>query len=109
MKKTLGEFEHLVLLAILQLGEDAYGAAIVDELEARTGREVSQAATYIALRRLRAKGAVTALDGDPVADRGGRPRRYFSLTDDGLARLRESGTALFRMWSGLERLLDQKP
>ena len=58
MRHTLGEFEHLTLLAILHLGDEAYGAAIIDQLEARSGREVSQAATYIALKRLEDKGLV---------------------------------------------------
>jgi DNA-binding PadR family transcriptional regulator len=54
-RNSLGEFEHLVLLAVLRLGDSAYGVAIIDELESRTGREISQAATYIALKRLRDK------------------------------------------------------
>lgn len=108
-RNALGEFEHLIMLAILQLGDDAYGAAVVDELEARTGRDVSQAAAYIALRRLQEKDLVVSRLGAAGADRGGRPRRYFSVTDDGLERLRASGRALFEMWTGLERIMESSP
>ncbi len=103
-RSALGEFEHLTLLAIIRLDADAYGAAIIDELEARTGRDVSQAATYIALKRLQEKGLVTSDLGEANADRGGRPKRYFTVTEAGLARLRESGNALFNMWRGLGTL-----
>lgn len=108
-RSALGEFEHFTLLAILHLSDRAYGAAIAEELEARTGRDVSQAATYIALRRLRDKGLVRSQLGESGADRGGRPRRYFGVTEEGLARLRDSGQALFSMWSGLEELLETGP
>ncbi len=106
MRQRLGEFEHLILLAILHLGKAAYGAAIIDELERRTEREVSDAAAYIALRRLREKGLLEARDGDSRTDRGGRRRRYFSVTEAGFERLQTSGGALFRMWNGLEGLLE---
>ena len=107
MRAALGEFEHLILLAILHLRADAYGAAIIDELEARTGREISQAATYIALKRLEEKKLVQSDVGEANEDRGGRPKRYFSVTEHGLERLRASGDALFNMWSGLEGLLEE--
>ena len=106
-RHALGEFEHLILLAILHLRADAYGAAIIDELEARTGREISQAATYIALKRLEEKKLVQSDVGEANEDRGGRPKRYFSVTEQGLERLRTSGDALFNMWSGLEGLLEE--
>lgn len=106
-RSALGEFEHLTMLAILHLKRDAYGAAVIDELEARTGREVSQAATYIALKRLQEKGLVASRMAPGTADRGGRARRYFEVTDPGRARLRESGHAIFSMWAGLERLLEE--
>lgn len=105
-RSALGEVEHLILLAIIRLGSDAYGAAIIDELETRTGREVSQAATYVALRRLREKGLVSSRTGEANTRRGGRPKRYFVVTREGIARLRDSGSALFRMWQGLD-LLDE--
>jgi len=107
-RQALGEIEHLTLLAILHLGEGAYGAAIIDSMEERTGRELSQAAAYIALKRLEEKGLVRSRREPGDAERGGRPRRVFSLTAVGLERLRESGQALMAMWSGLEQHLESR-
>ena len=101
-RNTLGEFEHLVLVAILRLGDDAYGVTIIDEMERRTGREISQAATYIALKRLRDKALVASRLADPSPERGERARRYFTVTELGTERLRESASALFSMWDGLD-------
>jgi PadR family transcriptional regulator PadR len=107
MRATLGEFEHLILLATVRLGDDAYGAAIIDHLEQRTGRDVSQAATYIVLKRLEEKGLVTSALGAATPERGGRPKRYFAVSPMGLERLRTSGSAIMNMWDGLEDLLEQ--
>ena len=82
-RTALGEFEHLVLLAILRLGENAYGAAIVDELEERTGRSVNQAAAYLTLRRLEEKGWVTSELGDPTPERGGAGETLLSPASRG--------------------------
>lgn len=103
-RSALGEFEHLILLAIIRLDTGAYGAAIVDELETRTGRDVSQGATYIALKRLQQKGLVLSRIGEANTRRGGRPKRYFAVTEEGTMRLRDSGNALFNMWQGLDAL-----
>lgn len=104
-RAALGEFEHVVLLAILRLEGDAYAPAILDEIEARTGRPASRGSIYITLDRLEEKGLVrSALAAGPAA-RGGRPRRYLELTPSGLAALRESREALLSLWSGLERRL----
>jgi len=105
MRATLGEFEHLILLAILRLGDSAYGAAIIDHLEARTGREVSQAATYVVLKRLEEKGLVTSRVTGGGKERGGRAKRYFTVTAAGLGRLRAAGNAIMSMWDGLEGIL----
>ncbi len=105
-RQALGEFEHLTLLAILHLRERAYGAAIIGAMEERTGREISQAATYIAFKRLEEKGLILSGQTPGTPDRGGRPRRNYELTPDGLRRLRESGKALFAMWDGLEQVLE---
>jgi DNA-binding PadR family transcriptional regulator len=107
-RNTLGEFEHLVLLAILRLGDGAYGVSIIDELESRIGREVSQAATYIALKRLREKGLLESKLADPSPERGERARRYFTMTPLGKERLRESAGALFAMWEGLDPALRER-
>jgi DNA-binding PadR family transcriptional regulator len=107
-RQALGEIEHLTLLAILHLGEGAYGAAIIEATEKRTGRELSQAAAYIALKRLEEKDLVRSHRARGAPARGGRPRRVYALTKAGLLRLRESGHALFAMWSGLEQHLEPR-
>jgi len=104
-REALGDVEHLVLLALLRLGEPAYGVPILDEIEERIGRAPSRAAVYIALSRLEAKGLTTSSLGDSNAVRGGRPRRYFSLTPAGVKALRESRQALVRMWENVEARL----
>ncbi len=106
-RNTLGEFEHIVLLAVLRLGDAAYGVTIIEELESRTGREISQAATYIALKRLRGKGLLESHLADPSPERGERARRYFTFTDLGRERLRESAGVLFSMWEGLDPALPE--
>lgn len=107
-RNSLGEFEHLILLAVLRLGDQAYGVSIIDELERRTGREVSQAATYIGLKRLRDKGLLTSRLAEGSPERGERARRYFTVTPLGIERLRESASALFSMWEGLDPKLKER-
>lgn len=104
-REALGDVEHLVLLALLRLGTPAYGVPILDEIETRTGRAPSRAAVYIALSRLEAKGMASSTLGDSNAVRGGRPRRYFSLTPAGVTALRDSRQALVRMWENMEARL----
>ena len=101
-RTALGELEHLILLAVLRLGRDAYGAAIIDEIEARTGRELSHAAVYIVLQRLEAKGLLSARAARGTTERGGRAKAVFTVTARGRERLRESASALFTMWDGLD-------
>ena len=97
----LGEFEQLVLLALMRLGEGAYGMAVRREIEERTGRAVAIGAVYATLDRLEAKGLVTSADGQAAAERGGRARRFFTVSGEGLRALRRSQEALARMWDGL--------
>lgn len=101
-RETLGEFEQLVLLAILHLGDDVYGVPIVDEIERRTGRKVAQAAVYITLRRLEQKGLLTSWMSEPTSERGGKARRCVKVSRAGTTLLRESRQALDRMWRGLD-------
>lgn len=101
-RTALGELEHLILLAILRLGREAYGAGIIAEIEGRTGRDVSHAAIYIALQRLEAKTYITSRSARGTTERGGRARAIFGVTALGLSRLRESASALFTMWDGLD-------
>lgn len=103
---NLGEFEHLVLLAILRLGEEAYAIPIREEIESRTERSVARGALYTALDRLEAKGCVRSRMSDPLPERGGRSRRFFLVTPTGLAALRSSRRSLLRLWQGLEGRLE---
>lgn len=100
--KPLGELEHQVMLALLRVGPEAYTVPIVIELEARTGREAAAAAVYIALRRLEEKGLVASRTEPPAEGEGGRDRRYFRVTEPGIAKLRETREALDSLWEGLD-------
>jgi DNA-binding PadR family transcriptional regulator len=106
-KDLLGELEHHVLLALLQQGEEGYSVPIVLELERRTGREVAPAAIYIALRRLESKGMLTSELRKADPEEGGRDRRYFRLTDEGIARLQEAREGFLSLWEGLEAVLER--
>jgi DNA-binding PadR family transcriptional regulator len=106
-KDTLGEFEHQVLLAVLRLGGEAYSVPLVLELEERTGRDVAQAAVFIALRRLEARGLLTSRLDDRAVGETGRMRRYFKLTPEALRRLKDTRRALARLWEGLDVKLDR--
>jgi DNA-binding PadR family transcriptional regulator len=109
-RETLGEFEQLVLLAILQLAageDDVYGVAIVDEIGRRTSRSVSRVAVYIALRRLEQRGLVNTWMGEPTPARGGKARRCVKVTRTGLQALRDSRHALDQMWRGLNARLEK--
>ena len=103
----MGEFEHLVLLAALRLGHEAYGVPIIAEIEERTGREVSQAAAYLTLRRLEEKGWIASRVGEPTPERGGRAKRYFSLCEPGKRRLSVARNELLEMWDGVAPQLDR--
>ena len=101
MRERLGDLEHQTMLALLHLGEDAYAAPIVEELGERAGRETTVAAVYIVLRRLEEKGLVESELRDPGPD-GGRDRRYFAVTADGVEKLRQARAAYTSLWDGLE-------
>lgn len=105
-RDVLGEVEHRVMLALLRLGDDAYTAPVVLELEERTGREVRSAAVYIALRRLEDKGLVESELRDPGAD-GGRDRRHFRVTPAGVRRILEARQAYERLWEGLDEVIEE--
>ena len=89
-RTALGEFEHQILLVSLRLGGGTFSAAVVMELEERTGRSTSPAAVYIAMRRLEKRGLLTSQIIEAEEETGGRTRRYFELSEAGLARLREA-------------------
>ena len=98
----LGDFEQVVLLALMRLGDGAYGVTIRQELEQRTGRSVSLGAIYPTLNRLEEKGLVSSFTGEPSATRGGRAKRHFKLESEGLAALRRSKDVLAALWEGHE-------
>lgn len=101
----LGELEQMVLMAILQLKGDAYGLNIQRELEARAGRKVTPGALYSTLDRLEGKGAVRSRFGDPDPVRGGKPKRYMTVTAGGRAALRAARVAWNRLSEGLDGVL----
>lgn len=102
MRTYLGEFEQLLLLALVQLGADGYGARIRGVIEARTGRVISPGAVYTALDRLERRGLVSSWLGEPTAQRGGKRKRHYRLEPAGLMLLRRSREALTRMSRGLK-------
>ena len=104
----LGDFELVVMLALLRLGENAYGVPISKEIEQKCDREVALGSVYATLERLQEKGLVTSSLGEPTAERGGRAKRYFRLTPKGLREVREARQALITLWSGLRELEGQR-
>jgi len=97
----LGEFEHLVLLAVLRLGADAYGMRVRSEIAVRTGRDVTIGAVYATLERLSDKGLVTSTLSDPTPERGGRAKRSFRLTGAGADAVNRATEDLANMQEGL--------
>jgi len=104
----LGELEQILLLAILQLGDDAYGVSVQKEIEDRSGRRVSRGALYVTLDRLESKGYVRSRQGASTAARGGRPRRYLSVSPAGVEALQSSRSMLRSLSTGLEQVLDER-
>ena len=104
MEIALGEFEQMVLLAVLcagQDGEDAYGVSVHTELTARAKRAVTRGAVYMTLDRLEKKGLLTSHLAAPTPERGGRAKRCYRVTRQAKAALHESRRALVRLWEGL--------
>ena len=102
MRQGLGEFEQMVLLAILHVEGEAYGVPIVEEIERRTGRTVSRAAVYVTLRRLEKRGLVTSWMSEPTGQRGGKARRCVRVEPAGLELLEEARRAMDSMWGDLD-------
>ena len=103
-REALGNFELMVLLALIRLGDEAYGVPIAQVIEDSTGRAVLASSVYAALERLEGKGFVSARIGEPTAERGGRAKRYFRITAKGLRQVRETQRALTTLWEGIPRL-----
>ena len=106
-REHLGEFEQIVLLAVLRLRDDAYGVPIRLEIERRTARALTVGALYRTLDRLEEKGYVSSAFSAPSSERGGRSKRYFKVKPLGLRSLRASRDALTAMWDGLEPLVQR--
>ena len=103
-RESLGNFELMVLLAVLRVGDDAYGVPIAEELEATTGRDVLLGSVYAALERLEAKGLIASRLGEPTAERGGRAKKHVKVTARGLRVVRETQRALTSLWRGIPAL-----
>jgi DNA-binding PadR family transcriptional regulator len=101
----LGEFEQMVLMAVLRLGDEAYAVTVREEIEQRTGRAVSRGAIYITLDRLEKKRYLESWLADPTPERGGRAKRYHKLSAAGATALKRSRAALEKMWQGLEPVI----
>ncbi|HEY7291126.1 MAG TPA: PadR family transcriptional regulator [Vicinamibacterales bacterium] len=103
-REFLGGFELLVLLALIRLGDDAYGVPISDAIEESSGKEVAIGSVYITLGRLETKGLVSSRRGEPTAERGGRAKTYFRLTAKGLRQVQQTRRTLIRLWDGVPQL-----
>jgi PadR family transcriptional regulator, regulatory protein PadR len=103
----LGELEQIVLLAVLRVGDEAYAIPILEQIEAQAGRKIARGALYTALDRLEAKGCLRSRVGEPLPARGGRARRYFTVTPAAVRALRQSKQALMRLWRGLDSILER--
>ena len=97
----LGEFELMILLTILRLGDEAYGVPLSRELSLSRGRRVSVGSVYAALDRLESKGLIASSLGEATPERGGRAKRYFRLTEQGLRSIHETRSVLNKLWKSL--------
>jgi len=100
------DFEQQVLLAVWRLGAEAYGAAVRDELETRTGHDVAHGAVYVTLVRLEKKGYLRSSLSDPTPVRGGKAKRFFRITSEGIAGVRAIRSVMDSLWDGLPEAPD---
>ena len=103
-REILGNFELMVMLALIGLGDAAYGVPISKAIEQSTSREVLVGSVYAALDRLEEKGFVSSEVGQPTPERGGRAKRYFRITEKGLRQVRDTRGALIKLWQGIPEL-----
>ncbi len=99
--QQLGDLEELVLLSVLRLGDDAYGASIRDDLGTHAGRSVSISTIYVTLMRMEEKGLSRSWMGEPTGERGGKAKRHFQVTPDGVRAVEASRAVRERMWAGV--------
>jgi DNA-binding PadR family transcriptional regulator len=107
-RSYLGEFELMILLAVIHLGDQAYGVPISREIERNRGREVSVGSVYAALERLENKGLVSSSVGDPTPERGGKAKRFFQVTQAGLRKVHETRRVLSELWRRLPELKGER-
>jgi PadR family transcriptional regulator, regulatory protein PadR len=103
-REFLTDLELMILLAVMRLGDEAYGVTITREIEETTGRGVAVAVVYATLDRLQERGLVTSSVGDPTPERGGRAKRFFRVTARGLRQARVTRRALTALWTGVPEL-----
>ena len=108
MTRMLTDFELMILLAVLRVGDDAYGVRIAREIERTAGRRVMLAAVYAALERLEQQDLVKAIMGEPTPERGGRAKRFYTVTARGIRNVKQTQQALQSLWRGLPELKDRK-
>jgi len=108
-REFLGQHELIVMLAVLRLGREAYGVPIAAEIADRTGREMLKGSVYATLERLEAKGLLSSQLGEATPQRGGRAKRYFKLTAEGIRQLRDAQRALEALWVELPQSAGHKP
>jgi PadR family transcriptional regulator PadR len=104
MFRLLTDFELMILLATLRVGDDAYGVQIAREIEATGGRRAMLGAVYAALERLERNGLVSSTLGDPTPERGGRAKRFFQVTPRGVRAVKETQQALVALWTDVPQL-----
>jgi DNA-binding PadR family transcriptional regulator len=107
-RRLLTDFELMILLAILRVGEDAYGVPIAEEIERTGGRRVVLGAVYAALDRLERSGWVSSTVGEPTPERGGRAKRFFTVTPQGLRAVKETRRALVALWRDVPQLKGER-
>jgi len=103
-RQHLTDFELMILLAILRIGDEAYGVPIAKELEQTAKRTVLLGAIYTCLDRLEENGLVTSTYGDPTPERGGRSKRFFKVSGKGLKAVKDTQRAFTALWSGIPQL-----
>ena len=103
-RRLLTDFEIMILLAILRIGDEAYGVPIAREIETTTGRVVQLPAIYAALERLEGQQLIESRLGEATAQRGGRAKKYFALTPAGVGSVRDTRKALTALWARLPQL-----
>jgi PadR family transcriptional regulator, regulatory protein PadR len=103
-RHSIGDLELLVLLALIRLGDDAYGVPITRDIEAHGKRSVALGGVYAALERLEEKGLVRSELGEATQERGGRAKRYFHITESGLREVRAARRSLIEIWRGVQEL-----